>query len=283
MLKWYGYLGLVLITLAQINFFAKIEPFATWYIPIVWYGYILFVDSLVYRVRKRSLIVSYPKEFLFLVVLSVPFWSIFELYNIFTLSWYYLNYVWYVHFVDFTTIMPAVLETFSLYTALEVGKRFDRKANNMKTKRKENPVGNRSGLNFIRLLVVFGAFSILIPILAPRIGFPFIWFGLFLFLDPLNYLMGRTSVVQKVLKNGRGTVLRLFLAGITMGFFWEFWNYQAIPQWIYTLPYLPVNIKIFEMPLFGYLGYLPFALEVFLFYVFFRPYLFRGHNSVLDI
>src|SRR5271157_1094687 len=127
MLKWYGYLGLVLIALAQINFFAKIEPFATWYIPIVWYGYILFVDSLVYNVKKRSLISSYPKEFLFLVVLSVPFWLIFEFYNIFTLSWHYLNYVWYVHFVDFTTIMPAILETFSLYTALNVGRRFDKK------------------------------------------------------------------------------------------------------------------------------------------------------------
>jgi hypothetical protein len=150
MLRWYGYLGIALIILAQLNFFAKIEPFATWYIPIVWYGYILFVDSLVYKVKKRSLISNYPKEFLFLVALSVLFWSIFELYNIFTLSWSYANYVWYVHFLDFTTIMPAVLETFSLFTALKLGKRFD-----IKKGKVHKPANERL---IVKLLVIFGAF-----------------------------------------------------------------------------------------------------------------------------
>lgn len=280
MLKWYGYLGLVLILLAQLNFFAKIQPFATWYIPIIWYGYILFVDSLVYRVKKRSLIMSYPKEFLFLAVLSVPFWLIFELYNLFTLSWIYVNYVWYVHLADFTTIMPAILETFSLYTALGVGSRFDNKADGEKEKK---PAKNWFGLGAVRMLAVFGAVAVLVPILAPAVGFPFIWFGLFLFLDPLNYLMGKASILDRVMRRGIGMMVRLFLAGITMGFFWEFWNYQAIPQWMYIFTFAATKIKIFEMPLFGYLGYLPFALEVFLFYAFFRPYLFEGHNDTLDI
>jgi hypothetical protein len=275
MLRWYGYLGIALIILAQLNFFAKIEPFATWYIPIVWYGYILFVDSLVYKVKKRSLISNYPKEFLFLVALSVLFWSIFELYNIFTLSWSYANYVWYVHFLDFTTIMPAVLETFSLFTALKLGKRFD-----IKKGKVHKPANERL---IVKLLVIFGAFITILPFLLPSIGFVFVWVGLFLLLDPLNYLISRPSVIQKVSEGKRGFVLRLFLSGITMGFFWEFWNYQAYPKWIYTFSTFLPNLKLFEMPLVGYLGYLPFALEVFLFYALFRSFLFKKGNDVLEI
>ena len=282
-LKWHGYLGLILIALAQINFLTRIEPFASWYIPIVWYGYILFVDSLVYKVKKRSLISSYPKEFLFMLILSVPFWSIFEAYNLLTSSWYYVNYVWYVHFADFTTIMPAVLETFSLFTALGLGKRFDRKAGSPGLTKRRRSVGGAVSHNVVRLLVAFGAFAALMPILIPPIGFPFIWLGLFLLFDPLNYLTGRQSVVSKVCSEGWGIIIRLFLAGITMGFFWEFWNYQAYPKWFYSIFYLTYNTKLFEMPLVGYLGYLGFALEVFVFYAFFRQFIFKGHNDLLDI
>jgi hypothetical protein len=283
MLRWYGYLGLALIALAQINFLARIEPFATWYIPIVWYGYILFVDSLVYRVKKRSLISSYPKEFIFLLVLSVPFWSIFEVYNLFTSSWYYVNYVWYVHFADFTTIMPAVLETFSLFTVLGLGKRFDKRIKSPELAKRQRSSSSASSLNAVRLLAVLGAFAAIMPVLVPAIGFPFIWLGLFLFLDPLNYLTGRQSVVRRASSGRRSIVLRLFLAGITMGFFWEFWNYQAYPKWFYSIPYLTYNTRLFEMPVFGYLGYLGFALEVFVFYSFFRYFVFKGSNDLLDL
>lgn len=281
--RWYGYLGLALIVLAQINFLTRIEPFASWYISIVWYGYILFVDSLVYKLKKRSLISAYPKEFLFLLALSVPFWSIFELYNIFTGSWYYVNYIWYVHFVDFTTIMPAVLETFSLFTVLELGKRFDTIKKRSASVKGQKLTKGVSSLNAVRLLVVCGAFAALVPVLVPAIGFPFIWFGMLLLFDPLNYLTGRPSLVQKTCSGRISIVIRLFLAGITMGFFWEFWNYQAHSKWLYSIPYLIPSIKLFEMPLFGYLGYLGFALEVFLFYTFFRSFIFKKGNDLLDI
>ena len=282
MLRWYGYAGLVLIVLAQLNFLARVEPFATFYIPIVWYGYILFVDSLVYRIKRRSLIASYPKEFLFLMVLSVPFWSIFEAYNIFTLSWLYVNYVGYGHLLDFTTIMPAVLETFSLLTALRIGGIFDIKKR-IASKGKWGKENERFYINIIRLVVVFGAIMALVPFIVPAIGFPFMWIGLFLFLDPLNYLIGRPSIAQKISVGKRSVVLRLFMSGIIMGFFWEFWNYQAYPKWFYTLSYLVPSVKLFEMPLVGYLGYLPFALEVFVFYALFRSFVFKKGNDVLDI
>jgi hypothetical protein len=283
MLSKYGYLGLALIIFAQINFIAKISPFDTWYIPIVWYGFILFVDSLVYKVKKKSLISSYPKEFLLILVLSIPFWSIFEIYNIFTASWYYVNYVWYVHLVDFTTIMPAIMETFSLFTVLELGKRFDKNikiSDSAKSHKKNVDIHSPNAMKF---LIIIGALAVIIPFVAPIVGFPFLWFGIFLFLDPINYLTGRPSLIRLFFSGRRSTIIRLFMAGITMGFFWEFWNYQAYPKWFYSIPYLMHGIRLFEMPLIGYLGYLGFALEVFVFYALFRSLIFRKGNDLLDI
>ncbi|MCL5019672.1 MAG: hypothetical protein M1426_04245, partial [Patescibacteria group bacterium] len=57
----------------------------------------------------------------------------------------------------------------------------------------------------------------------------------------------------------------LFIAGLICGILWEFWNYWAAAKWIYLVPY-PPNIKIFEMPLIGYLGFPAFALECFVMY-----------------
>jgi hypothetical protein len=50
------------------------------------------------------------------------------------------------------------------------------------------------------------------------------------------------------------------LAALICGFFWEMWNWHSFSQWIYTVPYVE-RFKIFEMPLLGFLGYLPFGLE----------------------
>ncbi|MDE1870633.1 MAG: hypothetical protein KGI06_00115 [Candidatus Micrarchaeota archaeon] len=279
MLKPYGYFGLALVVFAEINFSLKIQPFAAWYIPIVWYGFILFVDSVVFRIKKKSIISTYPKEFVLMLVVSVPFWLIFELYNFFTVSWIYTNYVWYLHLVDFTTIMPAVLEVFSLISALGIASSLDSMKNHAGKTRSSTPLQSA----VIKFLVAVGAFAVVIPILAPVIGFPLMWIGIFLFIDPLNYLTGKPSIIAKVSKGSKGILIRLFLSGIVMGFFWEFWNFQAYPKWTYNLPSFVPAIKLFEMPLLGYLGYLPFAIEVFLFYALLRSFVFNYENPLLSM
>ena len=40
------------------------------------------------------------------------------------------------------------------------------------------------------------------------------------------------------------------------------WNFYSFPKWIYHTPGAEF-FYIFEMPLLGYLGYLPFAWELF--------------------
>ncbi len=282
MLRLYGYIGLALIAFAAANFYLVIQPFAEWYIPIVWYGFILFVDSLVYRVKKKSLISSYPKEFVFILVISVPFWLIFEVYNLFTHSWYYVNYLWYVHLANFTIILPAILETVSLVGALEIGKNLDRKRRTLLIKLYSG-LDSRSSFAAIWLLVPIGALAVLLPFVVPAaIGVAAMFIGLFLLFDPLNYIMRKPSIMQKIASGKRSVVLQLILAGLIVGFFWELFNYMAYPKWIYTLsPAFMPNLKLFQMPVLGYLGYIPFAAEALAFYVFVRGFVFKKDNVLL--
>jgi hypothetical protein len=43
------------------------------------------------------------------------------------------------------------------------------------------------------------------------------------------------------------------------------WNFFSFPKWHYQVPYVSF-LHIFEMPLLGYGGYLPFGLEVYSLY-----------------
>ena len=57
-----------------------------------------------------------------------------------------------------------------------------------------------------------------------------------------------------------GPVVAPALAALACGFFWEMWNYFSLAKWEYSVP-LVHRFLIFEMPLLGYGGYLPFGLE----------------------
>ena len=54
----------------------------------------------------------------------------------------------------------------------------------------------------------------------------------------------------------------LLLSGALCGFLWELWNFRAGSKWIYTVPHVGF-LKVFEMPLLGFLGFPPFALECY--------------------
>jgi len=50
-----------------------------------------------------------------------------------------------------------------------------------------------------------------------------------------------------------------FWSGYLCGIVWEFFNYWAAAKWVYHVPYLS-QIKIFEMPVLGFLGFGPFGI-----------------------
>src|SRR5207247_10598747 len=89
----------------------------------------------------------------------------------------------------------------------------------------------------------------------------------FLFLsDRSNYRLGLSSLIGDFAVGGHVRFYSLLASGFACRWFWEFLNYCAAAKWHYIFPMFQ-SWKIFEMPVPGYLGFLPFALECFVMYV----------------
>ena len=99
----------------------------------------------------------------------------------------------------------------------------------------------------------------------PKLFFPFVWISLFFILEPVNIWLGNRSIAEWTGKGNWQPVVALWLGVLTTGFFWEMWNFYSYPKWIYHVPW-GGWLHIFEMPILGYGGYLPFALELFSMY-----------------
>ncbi len=262
--KIYGWVGLLIMFLAEILLITNSAFVKSWFTPIMWSGYILFIDSFIYRVTGNSLISSRFKQFLFMLPYSVGCWLIFEAYNLHLQNWQYIglpeNIVerYFGYFWAFATIFPGVLLTSEAIDILGI---FNKLRARTFTFRKTT----------LYIIMTIGGLFLLVPVLVPQkvaaYLFGLVWIGFVFFLDPINYFSGGKSLFRD-LENGRlNKLFSLFLAGLICGILWEFWNYWATAKWIYTLPFLN-EPKIFEMPLFGFLGFLPFAIEIYVMWEF---------------
>ena len=91
-----------------------------------------------------------------------------------------------------------------------------------------------------------------------------VWLGFIFLLDPINSRLGGDTLMAD-----RHRAAALLGSGLLCGVLWEVWNFWAGTKWHYTVPIME-DWKVFEMPLPGYLGFPPFALECFTMYVFVR-------------
>jgi len=256
----WGWAGLGIILLAELLLFRGVGWVATFLTPIAWTGYLLVIDAAVWSLRGESRLAGSPRHFLSLAFWSVPLWLIFEAYNLRMENWSYvglpenllvrsIGYAW-----SFATIWPAILETADLIEALAI------------FPAREKP---RATLRPATLFSIFilGLLFVTVPVLVPAPSgqylFGLVWVGFALLLDPLNYWLRGRSLLREFETGQRSTL------GLICGIFWEFWNYWAAAKWVYVFPILQ-GWKIFEMPLPGYLGFLPFAVECFVMYEFLR-------------
>ena len=117
---------------------------------------------------------------------------------------------------------------------------------------------------------------LVIPIVYPSqwLAAP-VWLGFILLLDPINASYGAESIRGDLRSGHPWRLVNLLIGGVVCGFLWEFWNFWAHSKWVYTVP-VPPDIKIFEMPVAGYLGFPAFAVECFAMYVFARHWVWRG-------
>jgi len=116
------------------------------------------------------------------------------------------------------------------------------------------------------LLIAVGLVMLASPFVVPGSIAPYfaapVFLGFIFLLDPINKRLGEEGLTRE-------RTINLLLSGLLCGVLWEFWNYWSRAKWIYTVPIMQ-QWKIFEMPLPGYLGFPPFAVECFTMYVFVR-------------
>lgn len=223
----------------------------------LWLGYVFVVDALVLRRRGASILSRSAGGFVLLFVLSAPAWWLFEAFNARTGNWIYagIEHVSDLHYfvlstIAFSTVMPAVFETAELVRSFRWMDRFGQGPRLRPTR------GLRIGL-LLTGLVMLG-----LVMTWPTYFYPFVWGSVFFLLEPLNVWLGRRSLFDHLGQGDWRPVVALCAGALLCGFFWELWNYYSYPKWTYYTPGVDFWY-IFEMPLIGFIGYLPFALELY--------------------
>ncbi len=252
-----GWLGLILVAVCWPLNWILPGVRTSYLFFLLWLGYILVVDALAQRRAGSSLWTRSRKNFVLLFVLSAPVWWLFELINLRTANWEYLGrelftplYFNLLATISFSTVIPAVLETADLMRSFGWVKRFA-----------SGPRIPATRVVFVGLLITgLAMFSAML--VWPGIFYPFTWIALVLIFEPINRWTGRPYFLTDLRIGDWRTVMSLATGALVCGFFWEMWNYYSFPKWVYHIPGLAF-LRIFEMPLLGYGGYVPFALELY--------------------
>jgi len=279
----HGWIGLAIVVAAEIALFAGQPLIGRWFTPIVWTGYVLLADALVARLTGRSYLTTARAELVLVALASIDCWWLFEWYDAprfwrggadrVGLWWQYHNlepdpwlrrigYDW-----SFATIFPALFLTAAALRA------------SVFAHARVRPW--RPSPALLNASIALGAVCVVVPLLIVNAWLvPLVWTGFVLLLEPLNYRAGRPSWLAALARGDASLVLALLASGAICGVLWELWNYWARTKWTYTVPYLG-DVKVFEMPVVGYLGFLPFALECHAMYHWLRGWLGPPPESLL--
>jgi hypothetical protein len=256
----HGWLGLALIGIFwPLNWLLPGARTQWGFFPL-WLGYCLVVDALVYKRKGNSLLTRNPKGYAKLFLFSVPGWWLFELLNLRTQNWFYdggelfspLQF-FLLSSLSFSTVIPAVFGTAELVGTLGLLKRLRQGL--------VIPLKKSTLIAFFSL----GWLMLILLLIWPEYCFPFLWLAAYFIIEPLNVWWKNRSLAESTAEGDWRPVMALWLGGLICGFFWELWNYFSYPKWIYHVPFVGFW-HIFEMPLLGYGGYLPFAMELLALY-----------------
>jgi hypothetical protein len=278
--RLFAWLGLAIMVFSETATLLHIEPFWSWNTPIAWTGFIIFADSIVYRARGDSWIRSAPREFAVLALVSIPLWLVFEWFNLYIRNWHYTGLpenVWLRQFGyawSFATITPAIFEGADLVAVLRAGRAGQAgRLGPDGLADPAHPASHPAHPAYPALWITLGAAMLISPFLASTAVARYmaapVWLGFIFLLDPINARLGGDSLLAEWRAGRFDRTINLALSGMLCGLLWEFWNYWAHAKWHYTVPIMQ-HLKIFEMPVPGYLGFPAFAFECFTMYEFLR-------------
>ncbi len=257
----WGWLALVwtagwwVLAWTRFEWFASLQRLT--FFPL-WLGFIVSVNALTQRRAGTCLMRRAPDSWLRLFAASAAFWWIFEWLNRFARNWHYLGVedfgavAYAVHAtLCFSTVLPAVaavreyLGTFPRWVAGgQAGPPW--------------PWLARRGTGAVLLVGGMGALGL--TGVRPQEFYPALWIAPLALVLGVGIIGRRPGVAGEIAAGDWRRAGAWMMAALICGFFWEMWNVSSAAKWIYTVPYVE-RWHLFEMPLLGYAGYLPFGLE----------------------
>jgi hypothetical protein len=245
--------AVAVFALATAGLVLLIEPIPGWYYTLAWWSFIVAADDVNRRLGGRSLLRDRFRHLAYLAYASVLWWTLFEIVNLRLGNWYYVMSPagrplrWASGVVAFATVLPAIVVTVTLIENLGW----------LRTAR-VTPLSWTPGKR--AAVLALGILSVLLPLAWPDVFYPLIWGSVIFLLEPWNRDHARRSFLRDLEQGEAGPFVRTLLAGLVCGGLWELWNYWARTKWIYTVPGFE-DVKLFEMPVLGFLGFPPFAVE----------------------
>jgi hypothetical protein len=256
---WWGWVGVLAGTAAWVlawtrwPWFAALQPYT--FSPL-WVAYIVVVNALCCRRTGRSMLTGRPLFFLGLFPVSAVFWWGFECLNRFVQNWYYAGpalgpwaYFEYAT-LPLATVLPAVLSTRELVRSFTwVRRAFGRV-----------PPIHWTAPPILPWAALAAATAGLSGIgVWPDYLFPLLWVAPLLIIVALRHIRGASHPLRDFCAEDWTHAVSAVLAALICGGLWEMWNYVSLAQWKYSIPFVQ-HFEIFEMPVLGYAGYLPFGL-----------------------
>lgn len=265
----WGVVGILLFALGLVALVLDLEAWnAIWYLP-AWYGYLLVLDAVIFFRRGESYVSGRRGELAAMMLWSLPFWLLFEAFNLRLQNWYYvfgLRTLWgsfLMSTLAFATVLPAcffharLLESFRAFGET-----------------RWRPL--RLTPRVRAICATGGVAAIVLPLLFPRWAFWMVWLAPLGVLEAVNSGSGAPSLLRDLEQGRPARLLRLLVGGLLAGAAWELMNYWARTKWIYTVPGFE-SWKVAEMPFAGFGGFPPLALSAFAWWAFVSGLRPRAH------
>jgi hypothetical protein len=250
-----GFMGVCAWVLAWTRFpwFQSIQ--AHTFTPL-WLAYILLTNAFAFRRSGRCLMLDQPRRFLLLFPASAALWWFFEYLNRFVQNWQYAGvelepweYFLYAT-LSFSTVLPAVMSTRQWFLT------FPRIQSNFST---FFPVRLPNPRIWGGVILCLSAVGLACLAIQPNHTYALVWVSPLLIVVSTQALAREPSIFSPVARGDWRGVLSCALAALMCGFFWEMWNYLSLARWTYAVPFVQ-RFHVFEMPILGYVGYLPFGV-----------------------
>jgi hypothetical protein len=202
-------LGLAVIAFGWGTSLAGTEPFRGYWFDLVWTGFILAADAVVWSRAGHSLLHGGGLRLVAMFALSAPFWWAFEIANWRLENWTYVGTTVYggqshllLKSLSFVFVLPALAESRDLLRSFV---------------RFPHPPAIPLPPWTPTALIVFGLVCVPLLYLFPDQAYPLVWLAPLALLDAVAALRGRPSIIGLVRRGRAGPVLLMAIAGPAPG------------------------------------------------------------------